>query len=85
MSEFREYSPAELAVALLAAGESLDVVDVELQSPSGEVIATGVLQLSIGHGHDIDRTGGYRWLTIKARQEPRSTVVGALPESEQSN
>lgn len=67
--DFREYSPEDLAAALLALGSELDVVNIEVLAADGSVVARDVLQLHVGLEHDFDRTGGYSWVKITGRQE----------------
>lgn len=77
--DFREYTAGELAESLYTAGLPGEPAEVEVQDPSGKVIASGVVRLHVGHGEDFDRTGGYRWTKITARAEPDAAHSAGLP------
>jgi hypothetical protein len=67
-----EMTASELAAALLEdpdAGVELRVLDA-----NGDVLVDNVVRFSVTPGHDIDRTGVYRWLVITGQLEPRTIV-----------
>lgn len=70
--DFNEYCIGELVDAVDELGLDDDSpVEIEIQDPMGNVIAGEVVRLRAVVGRDEDREGGYTWLKIIGRQEPR--------------
>ncbi len=69
MTDFREFTPAELIRAIQHLDSDFDSVELEVQAADGTALATNVVQLNVDVGTDFDRTGGYTWIKITGRLE----------------
>ncbi len=82
IEEFREWTPAELGERIVAGpGE---VVAIRVVDENGSPLIRDLTVIGIDVGQDFDRSGGYAWTEIVAKQEPPARPVGQPPWREET-
>src|ERR1051325_3303338 len=77
IADFREWTPKELGTRI-AAGPG-DAVAIRVVDPAGSTLISELVVIGLDTGTDYDRSGGYAWTEIVAKQEPPARPVGQPP------